>query len=121
MRGLSRAGRPSDSIEFPEGGYLSQVQSHFNQQAARKGGGTLKFGTTRRTHVIINETGEMRELEDNWCQVGPLMLDQEWTGWAELTFVEEGEKTEDAKLTPRVPPPLSAAVKIGSPKRWMVK
>ena len=63
--------------------------------------------------MIIDGTGEIRELEGNWCQVGPLELDREWTGWIEFTLIEEGEKTEDDELMPMIRPPPSAAVKRG--------
>ena len=76
----------------------------------RRGPGKeLKFGTTRKTHVINNTTGEIRELEDDWKQLGPLMLDEEWAGWTELTIAEDAagmEATVPVTRTPFRPPQL---------------
>ena len=83
--------------------------------AGKRDGKKLKFSDTRKTQVINNGNGEMHELEDNWRQVGPLALDYDWTGWTELTTIEEIANMEtDTPVTRGVPPPQSAALKIAA-------
>ena len=59
-----------------------------------RAGKTLKFSDARKTQVVNNGNGEMHELEDNWRQVGPLALDYDWTGWSELTVLDEDANME---------------------------
>jgi len=55
----------------------------------QKDGKKVNFTDVRKTQFINHATGEINELEDNWRQVGPLLMDYEWTGWTELTIVED--------------------------------
>ena len=55
----------------------------------RKDGKTVNFTDVRKTQLVNNATGEIHEFEDNWRQVGPLHMYYEWTGWTELTIVED--------------------------------
>ena len=74
------------------------------------------LGATRRTHVINNATGEMRELEDDWTHVGPLALNEERAGRTELAVVGDDEDMAVTTPAARTLPPASAAVKRESEK-----
>ena len=87
----------------------------------QKDGKPVTFTDERKTQLINVTTGEMHEFEDNWRQVGPLHMDYEWTGWTELTIVEDSASTGPASSPSSIgpgwtkvsgtPPPASAAVK----------
>ena len=109
--GYSEMARPLGSTESPDG------SCSFRRRCQCKGVGqerSLKNGATRKTRVIYNTTGEIRELEDDWRQVGPLTLDEEWTGWTEIIIIEEDADMEATVPLTRTPPPASAAVKRAS-------
>ena len=87
----------------------------------QKDGKPVSFTDERKTQLINVTTGEMHEFEDTWRQVGPLHMDYEWTGWTELTIVEDSAPTGPVPSPSSIgpgwtkvsgtPPPASAAVK----------
>ena len=96
-----------------QGTSTTVIRARADASAKTRARTNVKVRATRETRVIINATGEMRELENYWRQVGPLALDEEWTGCVEVIIIEDDADMAATVPVIGTPPPASAAVERG--------